>query len=71
MNHDLYLKKQQQCESQFIQNRAALLVCACMSVFVVIVLGPVQGEALDHISVVATKPGSAVFLEVSGCKWAC
>lgn len=61
------------CHSQFIQNYAALLVdvCACMSVFVVIVLGPVQGEAFDHLSVVATKPGSAVFLEVSGGKWAC
>lgn len=43
-------------------------VCACMSVFVIIVLGPVQGEALDRLSVVATKPGSAVFLEA---KWAC
>ncbi len=37
-----------------------------MSVFVIIVLGPVQGEALDHLSVVATKPGSDVFLEASG-----
>lgn len=42
-----------------------------MSVFVITVLGPVQGEALDHLSVVATKPGSDVFLEASGAKWAC
>lgn len=42
-----------------------------MSVFVIIVLGPVQGEALDHLCFVATKPRSDVFLEASGAKWAC